>query len=382
MRLVWSGLALSLILLSACGGSHETRPQAEQAAPVPVKTVAVATVIWPSVYEATGTVRARTSAVLSSKVVAYVREVRVRAGDRVSAGQTLVVLDSRDLDAGRRQAEAALSQARSGVPGADSGIAAAKAQMELAEATMRRMQELFDKKSISNQEYDEASAKLRVAQAEHQMALARKSQLEDQIRQASEAAASAGIMRDYAEVRAPFAGIVTERIVEPGTLAAPGSPLLTVEQSGALRLEAAVEESRMAAIRPGMPVEIVIDALSITTPGRVSEIVPSVDAASRAFTVKIDLPSRNDIRSGLFGRARFGAGERHVLAIPEESLMTQGQVQSVLVDGNGTARRRLLTAGERREGKVEVLSGLAPGDRVISPPPAGLADGMKVEVRP
>ena len=114
---------------------------------------------------------------------------------------------------------------------------------------------------------------------------------------------------------------------------------------------------------------------------RVSEIVPSVDAASRAYIVKIDLPAVPNLRSGMFGRARFPLGARKVVTIPPLAMVERGQLQSVFVVEDGVARTRLVTIGERGAAAVEVLSGLSEGEKLVSPVPAGLTDGARVEVR-
>ena len=369
------------IWLAGCGEAPKEKPVASSP-PIAVSTVTAAIEAWPSIYEATGTVRARTSAVISAKFMGYVHDVKVQAGDRVREGQILVTLDPRDLDAGSRRAEAAREEVRTAVPEADSAVAAAKANLDLAQVTFGRMQDLFQKKSISNQEFDEASAKLKVAQAAYEMARARRVQLNSKLAQVDQEVRSAEVARSYADVLAPFAGVVTAKSVDPGSLALPGTPLLTIEREGAYRLEAPVEESRLAAIRVGQPVSVTLDSAGRTIEARVSEIVPAVDAASRAYTVKIDLPTLPSPRSGVFGRAAFQLGTRPVLSIPAAAVTERGQLQSVLVADNGVARTRLITAGQKVKDRVEVLSGLTAGEKVIFPVPQGLSDGARVEVRP
>jgi RND family efflux transporter MFP subunit len=347
-----------------------------------VTTIAVALADWPAIYEASGTVRALSSSVIASQVMGYVKEVKVQAGDRVRAGQTLIVLDSRELEAAYRQAEAALDEARSAAVEADNAVASAKANLDLAQVTFGRMKELLEKRSISKQEFDEVSARLRVAQAGYEMALSKRTQLQSRIAQAEQGLKSAEVMRGYAEIAAPFAGTVTERRVEPGNLAAPGAPLATIERDGAYRLEVTVEESRLAGVHRGQPVSVTLDALGRTVEGRVTEIVPAIDAASRGFTVKIDLPALAGLRSGLFGRARFSLGNRRVLAAPAGALQERGQLVSLLVADGGVAHERLVTLGQKSWDLVEVLSGLSPGEKVILPVPAGVGDGTRVEVRP
>jgi RND family efflux transporter MFP subunit len=165
-------------------------------------------------------------------------------------------------------------------------------------------------------------------------------------------------------------------------LAAPGTPIAVLEQSGGYRLEAAVEESRLGNVRPGMRAEVRLDAFDRSLSGVVSEIVPALDPASRTFAVKIDLPGGLPLRSGLFGRARFALGEQSALLVPAAAVQTEGQLRKVYVVDGGVARARLVTLGSGHEAGFEVLSGLSEGEAVVTPLPAALTDGGRVEVRP
>jgi RND family efflux transporter MFP subunit len=366
--------------LAGCGGAKA--PEAKQRAEAPavrVKTGKAENAQVPEVYEATGTVRARTTTVLAARVMGYLREVRVRAGDTVRAGQVVAVLEVREIESGLRQAEAARAEARSALPEVDNAIAAAKAQLDLAGSTHNRMKTLFDQKSITNQEFDEVAARLRMAEANHQMALARKAQLEQKIRQADEAVAQAQISKGYAEVAAPFAGTVVERKAEPGMLASPGLPIAVIEQAGDYVLEAAIEEARLASIRPGTPVKVAMEATGKTIEARVREIVPALDPGSRTFTAKIDLPAGVLLRTGMFGRALFSFGGRPVIVVPASAVVEMGQVRRVYVADNGVARSRLVSTGLSLDGRVEILSGLSAGETVIVEAPSTLADGSRIE---
>ncbi len=378
---ILSPVVVALVLVGCGHSAPEKTGAPAPTAPVAVTAAAAASEQWPSVYEASGTVRARTAAVVSAKVMGYVREVRFQVGDRVREGQPLIVLEASDLEAGARRAAAGVEEAKAAVPEADNGVAAAKAQLGLAQITFKRMSDLFAKKSISNQEYDEAQARLKAAEAGYQMAVAKRRQLDAKIAQASEARRSAEIMRGYAQLTAPFSGVVIAKSVEPGNLAAPGAPLAAIERDTAYRLEVPVEESRAGSIRAGHMATVDVEALGRTIQARVSEVAPAVDAASRSYTVKIDLPSSPQLRSGMFGRALFTVGSRPVLAVPAAAVIARGQLQSMMVADNGVARTRLITTGQRQQDRVEVLSGLMPGERVIAPVPMNLTDGARVEVR-
>ena len=381
MKPVLAFLCVAVALLTSCGGEQPRRVVASSPTAVAVQTATVATREWPATYQATGTVRARTTATIASKVMGYVQQVSVQVGDRVREGQELVTLESRDLEANFRRADAGRTEVESAIPEADNGVAAAKANLDLAQATFKRIADLAAKKSVSNQEFDETSARLKAAQANFEMARSRRLQLDSRMAQAEQELRSTAVMRDYARLTAPFAGIVTTKSADPGNLAAPGAPLLTIEREGTYRLEASVDESKLSSVHMGQAVEVALEALDRKLNARVSEVVPSVDAASRAYIVKIDLPPVPQIRSGVFGRAIFPLGARTVVAIPLAAVMEHGQLQSVFVAEDGTARTRLITLGERTKDTAEVLSGLSAGEKIVAPVPPGLQDGARLEVR-
>lgn len=370
----------ALLLLSGCGSEPEHKMGITPATPMRVATVAVAETDWPSAYEATGTVHARTTATISSKIMAYAREVRAQVGDHVREGQVLVFLDASDLETAVARAEAGRDGLRSAIPETESAVALAGSQLDLAEVTFSRIQELLNKKSVTNQEYDEALARLKAGRAGLDMERARRTQLDAKIAQIEQEVRTARIQSAYSQIIAPFSGTIITRSIEPGTLAIPGASLFTVEHDGNYRLEASVEESRLSLAHVGTIVSVTIDGMKRAIPGRVGEAVPSVDAAARTGTVKVDLPPLPELRSGLFGRAFFDDGVRNVLAVPAAGVVNRGQLQSVYVAENNIVRLRMVTTGKRLNDTVEVLSGLNQGDRVIIPIPAGIADGAPIEV--
>jgi len=371
-----------LLLLAGCGTEPAHKVENKPVAAIRVETVTLAEAEWPSTYEATGTVRARTTATISAKLMGYAREVRAQVGDHVREGQALVVLDAREMDSNVSRVTAAREEVKSAIPEAESGIAAAKAQLDLAQVTFNRIQDLLSKRSVTSQEFDEASARLKAAQAGLDMARSRRAQLDSKLARIEQEIRAAGIQRGYTEITAPFAGMIVTKLVEPGTLAVPGAPLFTIEREGSYRLEAAVEESRLHLARVGKTVSVTIDGIDRTFPARIVEIVPSVDSAARTGTVKVDLPPLPELRSGLFGRTRFDTGMHKVLTVPLAGVVTRGQLQSVYVAENNIAHARLITLGAAAKDQVEVLSGLNPGDKVVVPIPPGLTDGSPIEVRP
>ena len=370
-------------VMSGCGsGTNESAKKVDNAAPLAVSVQKASRVKLPEVYEATGSVRARVTTVLSARTMGSILEVRVQSGDSVKAGQVIAVIDARDIETSRRQAEAGRREAQDAQPEADSGVEAAKAQLDLAESSHRRMKSLSDDKSITAQEFDEAEARLKTARASYEMAKAKRHQLDSKVQQADEAVAQTKLQASFAQVTAPFAGTVIERKAEPGMLASPGTPIVVIEQGGAYRLEASVDESRLAKIRPGMAVRVRLDAFDKEIAARVEEVVPALDPGSHSFIVKVNLPGVAGLRSGVFGRALFEFGQREVLAIPASALVHEGQIDRLFVAEGNAARGRMVKAGTRSGDMVEILSGLSAGELVIDRPPLTLADGARIEVRP
>lgn len=373
-----AGLLPALMLIGCGGGEHKSAGVRVEKTAVRVTTSAVASEEWPSSVELTGEIHARTSTEIAARVMGYVREIRVRAGDTVSAGQVLVVVDSRDLESAARQASSAVMEAQSAIAELDTAARSTKAQLDLSRATHRRMQDLFAKNSLSRQEMDEADMRLRVAEAAADAVVSKRKQLDAKIAQAQEAVKLAEVNKTYAEIRAPFAGLVTARKAEPGTLASPGMPLLTLEQAGGYRAEISVDESKLREVRVGTALTLTIEALDRTVEAHVGEVVPSVDPGSRGFLVKADVAGVAGLRSGMFVRAKLHSGSRKVLTIDALAVKSEGQLQSALAVEQGSVRERMIRLGDKRDGRVEVLSGLKEGDRVVANPPMDLRDGDKV----
>jgi len=300
--------------------------------------------------------------------------VRVKGGDRVQAGQTLVVLDGRDLSAQARSARAAAQAAGQGLTAAEAEQRAAEAGLTLARASHARIVTLEAKRSATRQELDDATAALRAAEARVAGATARVAQASSGADSATAAGEAAGTAESFAVLTAPFSGIVTATMTEPGNTAVPGVPLVRLEDATAFRLDVRVDESRISRVTPGTAVSVTFDGEPGTVPleGTVTEVA-ALDAGSRAFLAKVRLPQTAGLRSGLFGRASFAGPARTALVVPDTAVMRRGQVTSVFVVEQGQARLRLVHLRG-----AEAVAGLAAGDRVVVNPPAGLTDGQRV----
>ncbi|HXG52796.1 MAG TPA: efflux RND transporter periplasmic adaptor subunit [candidate division Zixibacteria bacterium] len=330
-------------------------------------------------FEATGTVVSRRTATLSSKIVGTVVAVAVREGDRVPRGKTVVEIDNRDLRAELQGAEAALDEIERAVKGAELGLVAARGQRELAYATFKRYESLIARGSVAPQEYDEVRTRYAIADAEAGRAEENLQSLRARKEQAKARLAYARAVLSYTAIAAPFDALVTAKTAEAGMLASPGSPLLTLEEAGHYRLELQVGESRMGHVALGKTVPVVLDAVEQELSGNVAEIVPAADPRSRTFTVKVALPSHPAIRSGLYGKARFSLGKRTVLSVPAAALLRRGQLVGIYVaNPEGIVRFRLVTTGERYGDRVEILSGLKAGERVVTKGIERVDEGSKL----
>jgi RND family efflux transporter MFP subunit len=371
------GLVASLIV-PACSRSTKTASaKPADAIPVTVATVTMANVA--ATFEAGGVVQARTTAMLTARILAPVREVRAVPGDRVRAGQVLIVLDGRDLAAQARRARAEGALADQVVIAAAAERQAAEAALALARSTHVRIDGLHAKRSATPHELDEATAALRAAEARAAGAAARAQAAVSGAEGARAASEAADTTEGFSSIVAPFDGVVTEKMVEAGNTAAPGTPLMRIEDTRGFRVDVRVDESRIGQIAPGAAVTVALDAgadgVARVTSGTVTEVGRAVDADERAFLVKIELPAERGLRSGMFGRARFGTQPRRALTVPETAIVHRGQMTSVFVVEHDIARVRLVNVS-----RGEVLAGLSDGDVVVVTPPPTLTDGRRVEV--
>lgn len=370
MGVVLIGIAAAC---AACA-SPSTRT-ADERRPVSVSTVVAELTPLPSSVEAAGTVYPRVTALVASRVMAPIVDVRVAAGDRVHRGDVLVTLDARDLLADHARAEASALSAAESVNAAEADVRATDSAVQLARLTHERMAALQAKRSATTAELDQAVAGRSAAEAQHAAAEARLAAATAGRDAAKAAAAASAVTVTYATLTAPFDGIVTARSAEPGSMAIPGSPLLTLEDPTTYRLEATLDESRAAHVSRGDEVTVRLDAADVVIKGHVTEIA-RVDPMAHSFLVKIDLPPEFAGRSGQFGRASFGRTPRRALTIPSPALLRRGQLTFVFVaDTDRRLHLRPISTGETADDRIEVLAGLQEGDRVVTSPAPTLSDG-------
>ena len=365
-------LRLGCLIVAAVLGlsSCSTQRQAEAPATETVRNdsvLAVKSASIPDVLEAVGTVRAAQTSDLASQMMGNIVEIRVREGDRVSRGQVLAIIDD-------SQPRAAVDRATAAELAAQQQLVAADSDLALAESTLKRYQKLYEEKVVSSQAFDEVKARQEANLARRDIAEAGQAQARAALKQAMTSL-------DYTRIRAPFDGVVTEKKADSGTLASPGMPIFTVEDTRRYRLEVAVNESDLRYARTGGQVSVAIEALDAAEiKGKVVQIVPAADPASRAFLVKIELPTDTRLLSGLFGRAQFSRGEQQVLLIPRSAVVERGQLQGVFVlDQNKVAGLRYVTLGKSSGSGIEVLSGLQGGEWFVANPGERNLNSKRIE---
>lgn len=313
------------------------RPPVPEETAVGLATCKVATQTIPATTEAVGTVQAEHVAAVSSRVVANVVEMRAYAGERVAQGETLVLLDDRDL---RRRVGQAQDAARS-----------AEASLHQARSDFNRDKPLFDQQVITPYDFEHTQTNLKTAEA----SLHRLQQAEQE----------AEVNLSYATIRSPFTGVVIDKLANGGDLAAPGKPLVSMYEQDRLWLEASVPEELLNHVRLNQPMAIRIDALGRDMRGRVVEIVPSSDPSSRTVAVRVRLNETRDIVPGMFGRLLIPTAPEEVVTIPASALIRAGQLTLVDVVDQGHVQRRTVQLGRAVGGRFEVLSGLVSGETVV-----------------
>ncbi len=388
-------LTLVTLPLFACG--REATPPAKPPEPPVVRDVTLGVAAQANVDEATevtGTVKSRTTTTVASRIMGRILALPVREGSVIQAGQLLAELDDQDItaqlrraDAGLAEAEAALMEVDRAIAAAAAAKAAAEAQRDLATSTLARYQRLLDRKAVAPQEYDQVAAQQKAAAAgveraaaEGQAVQSKRQQILARIEAARAEIANIQIMRGYAKISAPFAGVVTAKHMDVGGMATPGAPLVTLEGAGGYWLEAVVPDSLVVGLKSGQPLQASVEAAGFSGPAAVAEIIPAADPATRTTQVRLNLPASGKFRSGFFGRTWIPIGRRQVIEVPRGAVVERGQLQAVYVVGQDSiARFRLIRIGPARQGVVEVLAGLSPGERVVISGVDRVTDGARIE---
>ncbi len=334
-------LAGELVYAAGCGGAEQRSEGTTAGTPAKVRAAEVELLTGLSYDELMGTVVARRRAEIQTKVQSRVERIAVAIGSRIREGDLLVEFDTRETRARVQQAQALSVQAAQ---------------------DLTRFETLLGQGAVTQQEYDGVKARKAVAAAGLQEAEA---------------------MLTYARITAPFSGTITRKDINEGDLAVPGRPLFTLEDASSLQFVLSIPESQRGHLRTGDTLSITISADGQTVAAVVEELSPSADPISRSVTAKLSLPRDERLYAGQFARLLLPAGREAGMALPRSAVVRRGQLELVYaVSDEGRALLKLVRTGRTWGDRVEILSGLRGGERIILDPPAELADRDPVEVQP
>ena len=391
--LVLTGLLVTVTAASAC----TSRTSAEEAplAPAPVAVTAFTVESRPidRFIHVTGSLVADEQAEVSAESGGRVIATPIERGTRVAPGTVLVRVSRAEADAQLQEADANASQieARLGLKPGDTfdprqvpEVMNARALLELAEAEFERIRSLLDQKVVSQSEFDQRRSQVEAARQQYQVA---QNSAEQSYRSLGAARARVALARKTVadtSVRAPFEGLVAERLVSVGDYVTRGTRVATVVRIDPMRVELTVPEQAVSLVSVGQPVRLTVDAY----PGEVFEatikfVSPSLRADQRALTVEA-IASNPDgrLKPGLFATASIQQPQSApALLVPASAVETLSGTSRVYVIRGDTTEERIVTLGERLDDRIEITSGLTEGDVIAADPKGRLADGAKVAGR-
>jgi len=350
------------VAMVGCSGKDE-KAVVKEDAPVAV-TVArpggAATSGW---IEASGQVEAAHSVNISTRAMGYITQMPVKVGDRVKAGQLLFAVNSSDIHAKRAQTEAMIAQA--------------EAALNNAKKDYDRFTTLYKQQSASAKELDQVTLQYQSAKAAAEAARQMKNEV------------SANL--SYTTVTAPFAGIVTQKMMDAGSMATPGMPVLTIEQAGSLQVSAAVAENQIGSLKLGDPATLKIASAEKTMEGKIIQLNPSSQFSGGQYIVKVSLPAdTKQLYAGMFVHVQFpvkavsaaASSESGAVMIPVSALVHRDQLTGVYtISSQNTALLRWVRLGKTTGDQAEVLSGLAKDEQYILSAEGRLYNGVPVKIK-
>ncbi len=353
----FASLLVASLLLSGCGGHGEPSPSKTPAAPE-VKTEAqlftVQNQSLPVQALFPGSVITSDQVSVTSRVMGYVRTVDVHEGQAVKAGQTLLAIDSTDVTG-------AINQARATVSKAAAGLADAKGNYE-------RYQTLYKQNAVPKQVFEKMQTAYKVAQSDYTAADAALKQAQAQL--------------TYVKITAPFAGTITSRMVDPGQMAYPSAPLLTLQGSGQKQVEVQLNSQAFATLKLGEPLAVnYTDFMGEQHQfaGIVERMVDATDPVTHTHTVKIGVPESIDVRSGNYVVIAVTVAHETGMIVPTSAIHDRGGIRGVFVlDEQNVAWFRMVRLGTQVNGQQVILAGLVPGERIVTQANNRLQNGIHI----
>lgn len=290
---------------------------------------------------------------IASRLMGYIRSIPVEAGQKVKRGDLLFSIDPQDIQSQISQAQAGFQQA--------------KAALENAKADFERFSELYKDESVSRQQYDGVRLQYNVAQENLVAAKAGLEQAKAQI--------------NYAEVKAPFDGVVVQKMATAGDLASPGQPVIVLENLTAMSVQTEVSQDLYAVLKVGDTALVKIDGIEKAVEGEIYSLVSSANPKTRGHTTKLSLPAVQAVNSGTFARVSFVRGKRQTILVPASALVNRSGVEGVFVVGaDNEARFRMVRKGMEINSQIEIQAGLDVDELIVVSNNQTLVNGDKLEV--
>ncbi|MBF0229282.1 MAG: efflux RND transporter periplasmic adaptor subunit [Desulfamplus sp.] len=354
----------------------------------PIETVKSSVQKVEETYTAVGTVKPKSETMIESQVNAQVQKVHVQAGDRVNKGDILITLDDRQASSRRDGANAALNAARAGREQAMQGVNAAEAAHKEAKLQYNRVSGYYKSQAATKQELEMAESGYVQAKAALKRAKDALAGAEAGIRQAMGAVSETNVGLEFSKITAPTTGEVIKRMVEPGDLAMPGKPLISLRTETGFRIEAYIREGLISKVKIGMKIKAEITTLGVSCDAEVEEIIPYADPETRTFLIKAALPNTissnlpqqsreldstkspskeskiEGIYPGMYAKLLIPESIQEVVLIPAKAVITTGQLELVMVQTSKDWQLRYIKTGKHSGDMVEVLSGLR-GDEIL-----------------
>jgi RND family efflux transporter MFP subunit len=377
-----------LVLAGSISGCRQAPPPSAPVPVVPVATAGPATLSDDLVV--TAEFEPYQLVDVMAKVAGYVRTINVDIGDHVRQGQVLATLEVPEMQDDVDRAKAAIAAADAGVVTAQGAIQHAQAQADIAALSFKRLQDVAtkDKGLVPRQDVDVAQSRqleaaAQLASAQSSLKAAQQTRLE-----AVDESARAQQMIQYATIRAPFDGVITKRYANTGAMVQAGTasqsqamPVVTIAQDNLLRLILPIPVSDVGDVRNGEPVNVNVLSLNRKLQGTVTRFVDTVAVATRTMATEVDVPNPDgSLITGMYAEVRLHlADRRDVLSVPLDAVDGIGtSAPQAWVVRNEIAHLVPVKPGLQTADRVQILSGLASGDRVIVGRHTGLADGEKV----
>ena len=328
-----------------------------------------------------------------AKVAGYVKQITVDVGDRVQANQVLATLEIPEMDDDLRRANAAVERSHAEVARANDEIQRAEAAHQIAELSYKRLAAVSEKKPglVAQQEIDDAQSKALVTEAQVSAAKSALAVAGEQVHVNDAEMGKVHTLMDYTRVVAPFAGVVTKRYADNGSMIQAGTasntqamPVVRISENSLLRLILPVPESAVPTVHIGQQVEVRVPSLNRSFPGRVARFSEKVSLATRTMDTEVDVPNPSLVLiPGMYAEVDLTLNRRNaVLAVPVMAVDRDGETAGrvMVVTASNHVETRKISLGLETAQSVEVLSGLNEGDMVVLSGRSGLEGGE--EVRP